>query len=477
MNRLPRRELGLALVCCGLLMMEICLTKIFSIVLWYHFGFLAVSTALLGFASSGVYLTLRDRRLTGGDADGAIAGAAAVAAVATVASLWLVTQTSFDVYSLVSDRTVGTLFAFVLWVTLPFFFLGLVISRTLSAFPERVNWLYGADLVGSAAGCGLAVWVLNAGVSGQQAILIAAALVGAGGLLFAGRRRAMQARGILALTVPLLTLLLVDTESAFALRAPRSKPYSRVEALAENRRAGEARWLRGKLYMKDGRVLEVESPDPLRLSADKKSALVDTDDGPRTVLLSDVRRNSAGLPDFKLLEWSPFRRWSSLSRVDAFHWPAAHGSWGLWGLSNRFAEDGVTVPRQKGITIDAWAMTSIMRYSGKPLQPAGDPLVDAEREKLRILEYLPAGTVHHVKKDIESIVCLGAGGGLDVLTAKYYGAKTIIGVEINPGVAQAAREAFPEFGGYLYDPARHPDVELHVAEGRHFLERSEESYD
>ena len=64
-----------------------------------------------------------------------------------------------------------------------------------------------------------------------------------------------------------------------------------------------------------------------------------------------------------------------------------------------------------------------------------------------------------------------------MLTAKYYGAKKIIGVEINPGVAQAAREAFPEFGGYLYDPARHPDVELHVAEGRHFLERSEENYD
>ena len=168
-------------------MMEICLTKIFSIVLWYHFGFLAVSTALLGFASSGVYLSMRER-VKGEAADGPIAQSAAMGALMAVVSLWLVTQTSFDSYSVVQDRSIGTLAAFILWVTLPFFFLGLVISRTLAAFPERANILYGADLIGSAVGCAAAVMILNANNSGQSTILIAASAVALGGMLFAGSR-------------------------------------------------------------------------------------------------------------------------------------------------------------------------------------------------------------------------------------------------------------------------------------------------
>jgi hypothetical protein len=146
-------------------------------------------------------------------------------------------------------------------------------------------------------------------------------------------------------------------------------------------------------------------------------------------------------------------------------------------MSPRWQADGIVLPRQKGITIDAWAMTSIMRYGGGSLHPSDDSDVDAERGRLRVLEYLPAGTVHRVKKDVGSIVCIGAGGGLDLLTAKYFGARRIVGVEINPGVVEAMREAFPAFGGHLYDPVRHPDVVVHVAEGRHFLERSTEKFD
>src|SRR5688500_18806966 len=105
-------EAGLALCCAGLLLLQVCLTKLFSIILWYHFGFLAVSSAMLGFAAAGVSLALRgrepdavpERRLTRD---------ASLAALSIVASMWLVTQTSFDVYSVIEDRTIGVLLAFV----------------------------------------------------------------------------------------------------------------------------------------------------------------------------------------------------------------------------------------------------------------------------------------------------------------------------------------------------------------------------
>ncbi len=473
MTALPRREFALAATCAGLLMLEISLTKVFSIMLWYHFGFLAVSTALLGFAASGVALSLRDKNLTPEQADGALARAAAGAAIMTVLSLWLTTQTTFDVYSVVRDRTVGVLAALVLWVTLPFFFLGTVISLALRSFPDRVGSLYGADLIGSALGCGGAVLVLTLGFSGQHAILTAAAAMGFGALLFAGLRFWTTLAALLALAVPVASIVGLNPERAFPLLSPKSKPYYRVENLdAELTAKGQPTWRRGEVTLKDGTVIEVETPMPPRTSADGTQVLVETDDGPRQIPLDQIaqRADGTGLA-FQEKTWSPFRLWSSMSRVDSFHWPKVHGQWGLWGLSDRYAALNEAPPRQKGITIDAWAMTSIMRYSGKPLFPPGTPEVDAERAKLRVLEYTPAGAVHRVRPQAGHILVIGAGGGLDVLTAKYFGAQKITGIEINPGAVASVRTAFPDFAGHLYDSARHPEIDVHVAEGRHFVER------
>lgn len=463
----------MAATCAGLLMLEISLTKVFSIMLWYHFGFLAVSTALLGFAASGVMLSLRDRNLTPAQADAALARAAAGAAIMTVLSLWLTTQTTFDVYSVVRDRTLGVLAALVLWVTLPFFFLGTVISLALRSFPDRVGSLYGADLIGSALGCGGAVLVLSLGFSGQHAILTSAAAMGVGALLFAGPRLLSSLVALVAVAVPAAAILGLDVQRAFPLLSPKSKPYYRVENLdAELGAKGQPTWRRGDVTLKDGSVHEIETPMPPRLSADQTHVLVETDDGPRQFPVDSIapKKDGPGLA-FQEKTWSPYRLWSSMSRVDSFHWPAVHGHWGLWGLSDRYADLRETPPRQKGITIDAWAMTSIMRYSGKPLFPAGTPEVDAERAKLRVLDYLPAGAVHRVRPQAGHVLVIGAGGGLDILTAKYFGARKITGIEINPGAVGAVRDAFPEFAGHLYDTARHPEIDVHVAEGRHFVER------
>ncbi|MCA8943417.1 MAG: hypothetical protein KDB80_12710, partial [Planctomycetes bacterium] len=267
--RFPRRELALALVCAGILMMEICLTKVFSIVLWYHFGFLAVSTALLGFASSGVYLSLRPR-LEGDEADAPIAWSAVLASLMTIGSLWLVTQTSFDVYSLWQDRNVGSLLAFVIWVTLPFFFLGMVVSRTLAAFPQRANIMYGADLIGSALGCFAAVALLNKNVSGQTMILLAAAVTAVGGVLFAGRRLVPQIGAVVALAIPVAMHLLVHVDSFAPLKSPPSKPYYAIESMDKMRKLQKEALLRRiRVGMKDGTTIECEVTDPYSTNADQ----------------------------------------------------------------------------------------------------------------------------------------------------------------------------------------------------------------
>src|SRR6266487_1863660 len=53
---------GIAAVSAALLMTELALTRIFSVTMYYHFAFMAISIALFGLSASGVYVFLmRDR--------------------------------------------------------------------------------------------------------------------------------------------------------------------------------------------------------------------------------------------------------------------------------------------------------------------------------------------------------------------------------------------------------------------------------
>ncbi|MGD8623657.1 MAG: hypothetical protein PVJ34_03900, partial [Anaerolineae bacterium] len=56
-----RSYLGLALLSAAALAFEVTLTRLFSVTQWYHFAFLAVSVALLGYGASGTALSLVPR--------------------------------------------------------------------------------------------------------------------------------------------------------------------------------------------------------------------------------------------------------------------------------------------------------------------------------------------------------------------------------------------------------------------------------
>ena len=64
----PRHLAGISLISGTLLMTELALTRIFSVVMYYHFAFLAISIALFGLSASGVcayvFRSWFDRRST-----------------------------------------------------------------------------------------------------------------------------------------------------------------------------------------------------------------------------------------------------------------------------------------------------------------------------------------------------------------------------------------------------------------------------
>src|SRR5947207_10085148 len=52
---------GVMLVSLSVLMLELILTRIFSVTMYYHFAFLAISLALFGSGASGIYIYLLPR--------------------------------------------------------------------------------------------------------------------------------------------------------------------------------------------------------------------------------------------------------------------------------------------------------------------------------------------------------------------------------------------------------------------------------
>ncbi|HKX46036.1 MAG TPA: hypothetical protein VJP77_04990, partial [Planctomycetota bacterium] len=236
----------------------------------------------------------------------------------------------------------------------------------------------------------------------------------------------------------------------FRLEAPKSKPLWHVENWEREHRPKAVTLTTGERVVYAGGY-----------RAEGDGFVVRTPYGDERWIAADlVPRNPDGtvpVEDASLVE---FTEWTSLSRVDAFTWPGSAPPWGLWGLSPAWSGPK---PRQKGITIDTWAMTNVLEWdrSGPPPE---------------IVEYLPASLVHRIV-DAPEVLIVGAGGGMDLLTAERFGASRIVGVEINPSIVRAVRERFLDFQGGLYDPARSPHVELHVAEGRHFLERETRRFD
>src|SRR5688572_12217251 len=63
-ERLPKRStyVGLFMVTLSTLMYEIALTRIFSVTMWYHFAFVAISVALFGITAGALIVHLRPAR-------------------------------------------------------------------------------------------------------------------------------------------------------------------------------------------------------------------------------------------------------------------------------------------------------------------------------------------------------------------------------------------------------------------------------
>ena len=162
--RWPQVFLGVAITTLATLLLELSLTRIFSVVFYYHFAFLAISIALFGLGAGGVFSYV----LAGwrGSVFSKLGKLAAVNSLVIPTSLIFILTRSGEPGSI-------TLALVYFAAAFPFFVSGAIVSLAVSETMERVDRVYFFDLIGAAAGCLILIPLLNS-FGGPNTVLCAA---------------------------------------------------------------------------------------------------------------------------------------------------------------------------------------------------------------------------------------------------------------------------------------------------------------
>ncbi len=184
---------GVFLMSMAVLVLQIALTRIFSFTIWYHFAYVSISVALLGYGASGSLLSVAPslaRHLP----SFALASSASV-----IVTLLLCAWLPFEPFRIRSAplEQIPLMLAYYLGVTAPFFLAGICISAALKRYSQQVGRLYFFDLAGASLGCLIVVFAIERfGTPGV--VVLASGLAGLAAAAFAASRSRALAGAVLA---------------------------------------------------------------------------------------------------------------------------------------------------------------------------------------------------------------------------------------------------------------------------------------
>jgi hypothetical protein len=180
---------GVGLTTLATLILELSLTRIFSVVFYYHFAFLAISVALFGLGAGGVFSYVVASR-PGATFSKLGALALANAAIIVGALTFIITRTGHPGN--------GTLALVYFASACPFFLSGAIISLAISETIERVHRVYFYDLIGASGGCLALIPLLNL-FGGPNTVIAAGVLFAVSAAIWynIGRESLPRAAGVL----------------------------------------------------------------------------------------------------------------------------------------------------------------------------------------------------------------------------------------------------------------------------------------
>lgn len=314
-----RQALSIGMLAAASLLLESTLTRLLAVTQFYHFAFLVVSLALLGYGTSGTILSVFPRLQRWSLNTLIILGATGF--VFSVALAYgVVNFLPFDSYSIAWDRRqILFFFLYYLALTLPFTMSGLATGAAISVCKGKSHLIYAANLLGSGLGAllaPLALWL--AGVPGAVLLSAVVGLVGIIPLTSKEWRAGVDRK----IFTTVRTLLIIGGLFVFTILV----------------------------------VLNLSSRSPLGMNLSPYKGLTQANRYPEAETI--------------------FSRWNSISRIDVIRNAGTHH---LPGLSYNY--QGV-VPPQLGLSLDADSLQPITLVAPGAFQ-AAEYLPEALGFKLR----------------------------------------------------------------------------------------------
>jgi len=217
----------------AVLTFEVALTRIFSVMLDYHYVFAILSTALLGLGLGAMLLKRWHAVLP----PSAVRMSAVIFALLVAASVWAIIS--------VPIVEKGGFWLYLALAVLPFCAAGFAVSGLFQEFASRGPLLYGADLIGAAIGALTVVPLLNV-LGGVNAVFFTAAVASVGALLLGFSRVRLPAFAgaaflVISISFGLLAGLRVQI-SVPVTNYPEKDMYQMLANPAFKAKIVESRW-------------------------------------------------------------------------------------------------------------------------------------------------------------------------------------------------------------------------------------------
>lgn len=231
--------LSMGMISCSLMALEICLTRIFSCMIWYHLSFFTISLAMLGFSLGGLILLFYPSLKHPQETRTVPVCTALFAGSVAVGTLFILFQQqiidilffwlrSSAIYSITTYFVV-----MILIFTFAFFCSGLSISTAITQKVTKVGPIYFSNLIGSGLGCIVIIYALSH-VAAFKSMLIIITIAALSALFFGGLlrfSRTLYAINIIVLLGSLGGIFFTDNSMIFAkslLSRPDVRESNRV---------------------------------------------------------------------------------------------------------------------------------------------------------------------------------------------------------------------------------------------------------
>ena len=233
-----RALVGIGLVAGCALALQVLLTRLFSAVLFYHFGFLAISLALLGTGVGGLLLYVRPQWFARQPLTQQLSRWSLLLAGLLVLVPFVLVRLDYHFSGSVTSGFALNLGAACLLAALPFTAAGIAIALAIRDWARHAGRVYAADLAG--AGMGAAAVVPVMWIADPATLTVAlGALAALAAILFGGARRAapalLAAAAVLVALSAATDLYHLDPVTKGRPVADRWTPLSRVVGYAPQR--------------------------------------------------------------------------------------------------------------------------------------------------------------------------------------------------------------------------------------------------